>query len=62
MNGERSHDSEFELGVECKGRGKEEEKKKFQAKRTARVKIQRNKSASKNRILIECGQIIKGIT
>lgn len=27
MNGERSHDSEFELGVECKGRGKEEEKK-----------------------------------
>lgn len=39
MNGERSHDSEFELGIECKGRGKEEEKKKFQAKRTARVKI-----------------------
>lgn len=34
----------------------------FQGKRTARVKLQRNKSASKNRILIEWGQFIKGIT
>lgn len=34
----------------------------FQGKRTARVRIQRNKSASENRILIEWEQIIKGIT
>lgn len=29
---------EFELGIECKARSREEEKKKFQANRTARVK------------------------
>lgn len=37
-------------------------KRAFQGKRTARVKLQRNKSASKNRNLIEWGQFIKGIT
>lgn len=64
MNGERSQDDgvEIELGFVCKTGSREEEKRAFQAKRITRVKLYRNKSAFKNRILIEWGQIIKGTT